>query len=89
MLKFVCNTALDLLRDMQRNLEEANTAAAVTIYRRNLQRAYIEHEYLMKEEIKPGRSGDYYNVAQSDLRALVRGELSSLKSTLIVAKAKR
>jgi hypothetical protein len=28
-------------------------------------------EYLMKEEIKPGRSGDYYNVAQSDLRALV------------------
>jgi hypothetical protein len=43
----------------------------------------------MKEEIKPGRSGDYYNVAQSDLRALVRGELSSLKSTLIVAKAKR
>jgi hypothetical protein len=83
-------TALDLLRDMRKGIwKEANTAVAVTIYRRNLQRAYIERmEYLMKEEIKPGRSGDYYNVAQSDLRALVRGELSSLKSTLIVAKAK-
>jgi hypothetical protein len=31
-------------------------------------------EYLMKEEIKSTRSADYYNVAQSDVRALVRGE---------------
>jgi hypothetical protein len=83
-------TALDLLRDMRKGIwSEANTAAAATIYRRNLQRAYIERmEYLMKEEIKAGRSGDYYNVAQSDLRALVRGELTSLKSTLTSAKAK-
>jgi hypothetical protein len=37
----------------------------VTIYRRNLQRAYIERmSYLMKE--KSGRPSDYYNVAQSD-----------------------
>jgi hypothetical protein len=28
----------------------------------------------MKEEIKSTRSADYYNVAQSDVRALVRGE---------------
>jgi hypothetical protein len=27
-------------------------------------------EYLMKEEIKSTRSADYYNVAQSDVRAL-------------------
>jgi hypothetical protein len=55
----------------------------VSIYRRNLQqRAYIERmEYLMKEEIKPSRS-DYYNVSQSDVRALVRGELVTLKSAL-------
>jgi hypothetical protein len=40
----------------------------VTIYRRNLQRAYIERmSYLMKEEIKSGRPSDYYNVAQSDV----------------------
>jgi hypothetical protein len=83
-------TALDLLRDMRKGIwSEANTAVAATIYRRNLQRAYIERmEYLMKEEIKAGRSGDYYNVAQSDLRALVRGELTLLKSTLTSAKAK-
>jgi hypothetical protein len=36
-------------------------------------------EYLMKEEIKSTRSADYYNVAQSDVRALVRGELTTLK----------
>jgi hypothetical protein len=54
-----------------------------------LQRAYIERGvFNEEEEIKPGRSGDYYNVAQSDLRTLVQGELSSLKSTLM-AKAKR
>jgi hypothetical protein len=33
----------------------------------------------MKEEIKSTRSADYYNVAQSDVRALVRGELTTLK----------
>jgi hypothetical protein len=32
----------------------------------------------MKEEIKSTRSADY-NVAQSDVRALVRGELTTLK----------
>ena len=82
-------TALDLLRDMRKGIwKEANTPAAVSIYRRNLQRAYIERmEYLMKEEIKPSRSGEYYNVAQSDVRALVRGELTTLKSILGIAKS--
>jgi hypothetical protein len=32
------------------------------------------------------RSADYYNVAQSDVRALVRGELTTLKTTLVIAK---
>jgi hypothetical protein len=40
----------------------------------------------MKEEIKSTRSADYYNVAQSDVRALVRGELTTLKATLVIAK---
>jgi hypothetical protein len=44
-------------------------------------------EYLMKEEIKSTRSADYYNVAQSDVRALVRGELTTLKTALAIAKA--
>jgi hypothetical protein len=63
-------TALNLLRYAKGIWKEANT---VSIYRRNLQRAYIVRmEYLMKEEIKSTRSADYYNVAQSDVRALVR-----------------
>jgi hypothetical protein len=67
--------------------KEANTATTVSIYRRNLQRAYIVRmEYLMKEE-KSTRSADYYNVAQSDVRALVRGELTTLKTALVIAKA--
>jgi predicted Zn-dependent protease with MMP-like domain len=82
--------ALDLLGDMRRGIwKEASLGSNVTIYRRNLQRAYIERmSYLMKEEIKSGRPSDYYNVAQSDVRGLVRGELTTLKATLSVAKTK-
>ena len=82
--------ALDLLGDMRRGIwKEAGLGSNVTIYRRNLQRAYIERmSYLMKEEIKSGRPSDYYNVAQSDVRGLVRGELTTLKATLSVAKTK-
>jgi hypothetical protein len=66
--------------------EKTSLGSNVTIYRRNLQRAYIERmSYLMKE--KSGRPSDYYNVAQSDVRGLVRGELT-LKSALSIAKTK-
>ncbi|MCV9931105.1 zinc-dependent metalloprotease [Flavobacterium sp. LS1R47] len=82
--------ALDFLKDMRKGIwKEANAATNVTIYRRNLQRAYIDRmAYLMTEEIKPSdRATEYYNVAQSDIRALVRGELNVLKKTLTTAKA--
>ena len=82
--------ALDLFRDTRKGIwKEASAAGNVTIYRRNLQRGYIDRMgALMTEEIKPtDRSTVYYNVAQSDLRALVRGELSALKGTLLTAKA--
>lgn len=81
--------ALDLFRDMRKGIwKEASAAANVTIYRRNLQRAYIERmAYLMQEEIKStSRGDDYYNVSQSDVRALVRGELKALKTQLTTAK---
>jgi hypothetical protein len=52
---------------MRRGIWKEALGSNVTIYRRNLQRAYIERmSYLMKEEIKSGRPSDYYNVAQSD-----------------------
>jgi hypothetical protein len=44
-------------------------------------------DYLMNEEIKSERSEGYYNVSQSDLRSLVRGELNVLKATLVKAKS--
>ncbi|MBU0940346.1 MAG: zinc-dependent metalloprotease [Bacteroidetes bacterium] len=80
--------ALDLLRDTRTGLwKETASNTSATIYRRNLQRAYIERmEFLMTQDIKPSRNGQYYNVSQSDLRGLVRGELNSLKSTLNTAK---
>ncbi|MDN3674474.1 zinc-dependent metalloprotease [Flavobacterium branchiarum] len=82
--------ALDFLKDVRKGIwKEANTPTNVTIYRRNLQRGYIDRmAYLMTEEIKPSdRATEYYNVAQSDIRALVRGELNTLKKTLSTAKA--
>jgi hypothetical protein len=82
--------ALDFFKDIRRGIwKEAAAASNVTVYRRNLQRAYIDRMgYLMTEEIKPtDRSTIYYNVTQSDLRALVRGELSALRKSLVAAKA--
>lgn len=82
--------ALDLFRDTRKGIwKEASATGNVTIYRRNLQRGYIDRMgVLMTEEVKPtDKSTAYYNVAQSDLRALVRGELSALKGTLLTAKA--
>ena len=81
--------ALDLLQDMRKGIwKEANTASNVNIYRRNLQRAYIERmSFLMNEEIKVGATRDYFNVSQSDVRGLVRGQLNILKGTLATAKS--
>ncbi|MFH6935842.1 zinc-dependent metalloprotease [Flavobacterium sp. FlaQc-30] len=82
--------ALDFFKDMRKGIwKEAGSAASVTIYRRNLQRAYIDRMgTLMTEEMKPSdRASGYYNVSQSDLRALVRGELNTLKKSLTAAKA--
>ncbi|MGO4821279.1 MULTISPECIES: zinc-dependent metalloprotease [unclassified Flavobacterium] len=82
--------ALDLLRDMRKGIwKETNAVSSVSIYRRNLQRAYIERmEYLMTDEMKSNRSESYYNVSQSDVRALVRGELNTLKTILGIAKSR-
>jgi hypothetical protein len=60
-----------------------NSGVKVDVFRRNLQRAYIERmDYLMTEELKPERTRQYFNVNQSDIRALVRGELNTLKNAI-------
>lgn len=82
--------ALDFFKDIRKGIwKETAIVSNVTVYRRNLQRAYIDRmAYLMTEEIKStDRSAIYYNVSQSDLRALVRGELSTLRKSIVTAKA--
>jgi hypothetical protein len=67
---------------------ELQNNQSITIYRRNLQRAFIERmEFLMTEEFKNTSSKEYYNVSQSDVRALVRGELIALKNLIQNKKA--
>ena len=81
--------ALDLISDMRKGIwKEATTMTNVSIYRRNLQRTFIERMgFLMTEELKSDKPSEaYYNVSQSDVRALVRGELTVLKNQLTLAK---
>jgi hypothetical protein len=69
-------SALNMLQDVRKGVF---TNSKVDIYKRNLQRAYVERmEYLMIEV--PRRSS--YNIGQSDVKALVRGEFKALLPTL-------
>nr|WP_321234928.1 zinc-dependent metalloprotease [uncultured Psychroserpens sp.] len=72
---------LAMLQDLRKGIwSEVNLTKNVDVYRRNLQRAYIDRmEYLMTEDLDPRRSRQYFSVSQSDVRALVRGELNTLK----------
>jgi len=88
-------SALNMLSDLRNGLwSEASRGVSVDLYRRNLQRTYLDRmTYLMTEELSPNRFGRpgfesqlYYNVNTSDVRALVRGELKTLKSRLASAK---
>lgn len=81
-------SALEMLLDMRKGIwKELNNNQTVDVYRRNLQRAYIDRmSYLMTEQLKPGRGVSFYNVNQSDVRALVRGELNTLKTQLNTRK---
>ncbi|WP_296385221.1 zinc-dependent metalloprotease [Winogradskyella sp.] len=80
-------SALDMLRDVRLGLwSETKIASNVSVFRRNLQRVYLDRmAYLMTEKLDPRRSRQYFNVNQSDVRALVRGELNQLKRRLNVA----
>ncbi len=79
--------ALDMLKDLRMGIwKETRTGANVSIFRRNLQRVYLDRmEYLMTEKLDPNRSRQYFDVNQSDVRALVRGELNQLKQVLNAA----
>lgn len=82
---------LDMMTDLRKGIwSEVYSGRNIDRYRRNLQRAYIERmEYLMNEEQDeiPARwrkwiSRSNINVSQSDIRPVVRGELSTLQRQL-------
>ncbi len=88
-------SALEMLRDTRNGLwKEANQGTNVDLYRRNLQRTYLDRMgYLLTSKgptarrSRPGFEGTLtYNVNTSDVRALVRGELKTLRSRLRTAK---
>ena len=80
-------TFMDMMEDTREGLfSELRTRSTIDIYRRNLQRAYVERlEYLMTNE--QGASSRFstrtsIDVSQSDIRAVVRAELKDLKRDL-------
>ncbi|MCB4797691.1 zinc-dependent metalloprotease [Neotamlana laminarinivorans] len=76
-------SALEMLIDVRKGLfTEANYTKNVDVYRRNLQRAYVDRmAYLMTDEGSP-RTTEKVNVTQSDIRPIIRGELNVLQRNL-------
>ncbi|WP_420856390.1 zinc-dependent metalloprotease [Zunongwangia pacifica] len=81
-------TLLDMMEELRKGIwSELNSGQKIDRYRRNLQRAYIDRmAYLMTEdqEAIPSAyrrwiSRTNVNVAQSDIRPIVRGELQTLQ----------
>lgn len=80
-------SALEMLSDVRKGLwKEAYRGINVDIYRRNLQRTYLERmAVLLNTKTSTGRLS--YNVGTSDVSSLVRGELKTLRSRLQTAKS--
>ncbi len=85
----------DMMKDLRNGLfSELRSGKTIDIYRRNLQRAYIERmEYIMTNEqpeipaqFRRFFGGTTVDVSQSDIRAVVRAELKSLRSSLRSAR---
>jgi len=82
---------LDMMTDLRKGIwSELNRGHSIDRYRRNLQRAYLERmEYLMTEEQAPipARFRSWVkrsniDVANSDIRPIVRGELITLQRNI-------
>lgn len=77
---------LEMMQDVRKGIwAEANVTKNVDVYRRNLQRAYIDQMANLMTGDLSSRDPKQFNVSQSDIRAFVRGELNTLK--VIVSSA--
>ena len=82
------------MKDLRNGIwSELRNGKKIDVYRRNLQRAYIDRlAYLMTAKNQSGRTSSPYvkvtavNTSQSDIRAVVRAELKALKSQLRSAR---
>lgn len=88
-------SALNMLSDVRSGVwGEAYQGKNVSLFRRNLQRSYIDRmEYLLTNNgprsgySRVGYEGTLvFNVAASDVRPLVRGELKTLRRKLVTVK---
>ena len=88
-------TAFELMDDVRESIwSELASSESIDVYRRNLQRAYIEcMEYLMTNELPdiPSQFKAFYgwtnvNVSQSDIRPIVRDQLNTLHDDIERAK---
>tara|TARA_R110002073_G_scaffold139232_3_gene289454 strand:- start:4509 stop:7001 length:2493 start_codon:yes stop_codon:yes gene_type:complete len=82
---------LNMMQDLRRGVwSEIYSGRSIDTYRRNLQRAYLDRmEFLMTKEQAPipanfrrWVSRTNVDVSESDIRAVVRAELKSLKSSV-------
>jgi hypothetical protein len=76
---------IDLFTDLRTGIwKELTSATKMDVYRRNLQKAYIDRMKFLLTEQMPAATGnkDYFSVNQSDLRSIVRGELKQLLVSL-------
>lgn len=89
-VKGVEYNALDMVRQLQNGMwSEIRKGNTIDIYRRNLQKAYIERmAYLLNDKSarqsasRAGRYGTKVEVDQSDIRSIIRGELVQLEKQL-------
>lgn len=88
-------SALDLFTDVRTSVwSELDRNTSVDVYRRNLQRSYLDRmAFLMTDEGPARRSGRpgfegrlSYKISTSDVRPLIRGELNALKKKLRAAR---
>lgn len=88
-------SALAFFQDIQTSLwSELDSSSSVDLYRRNLQRSYLDRmEYLMTNDGPTNRGGRTgfegtltYKVSASDVRPFVRGQLTALKTKLRAAR---
>ncbi|MDP5043942.1 MAG: zinc-dependent metalloprotease, partial [Leeuwenhoekiella sp.] len=79
-------TLTQMMTDLRTGIfSELTNGKKIDTYRRNLQRAYVERlEYLLTKD-QSGRNATDVKVSQSDIRAVSRAELNTLKRLVTTA----